>query len=140
MKIETKRIYAEPAPSDGTRILVDRLWPRGVSKDKARIDHWARAAAPSHELRKWYRHEPDKWDEFRNRYFSELDGNQAALAELAPQLGDGTVTLVFSSKEEELNNASALKEYLESARGATSSRLTRTSTPLRRTSSPSRRC
>ena len=118
MKIETKRIYAEPAPSDGARILVDRLWPRGVSKDKARIDHWARAAAPSHELRKWYRHEPDKWDEFRNRYFAELDDNQAALAELAPHLGDGTVTLVFSSKEEELNNASALKEYLESARGA----------------------
>ena len=114
MQIWTKRIYDQPARSDGRRILIDRLWPRGLSKDAARIDFWAKSAAPSHELRRWYQHDPDKWDEFRRRYFAELDANPEALAELRSHLGSGTATLLFGSKEERLNNASALQEYLAS--------------------------
>lgn len=114
MAIRTKRIYEPASRSDGTRILVDRLWPRGVSKEKANIEFWARDLAPSDELRKWYGHAPEKWKEFRSRYFRELDNNPAALAALSPYLKAKTVTLVFGSKEEVLNNASALKEYLES--------------------------
>ena len=113
MKIRTKRIYEEAAKSDGRRILIDRLWPRGVSKARARLDHWARDVAPSDELRRWYRHDPAKWEEFRKRYFAELDANPEGLAALRDALGSGTATLVFSSKEERLNNAGALREYLE---------------------------
>ncbi|HEY2824892.1 MAG TPA: DUF488 family protein [Gemmatimonadales bacterium] len=112
MRIRTKRVYAPPAPADGHRILVDRLWPRGVSKATARIDYWARSLAPSTRLRQWYRHDPDKWKEFRRRYFAELDANAAAVAELRGHMRKGTVTFVFSSKEERLNNATALREYL----------------------------
>jgi uncharacterized protein YeaO (DUF488 family) len=110
--IRTKRIYDEPASSDGRRILIDRLWPRGVSKEAAQIDYWAKAVAPSNELRRWYRHDPEKWAEFRDRYFAELDSNPEGVAELRAQLGAGPATLIFSSKEESLNNASALGEYL----------------------------
>ncbi len=112
--LRTKRIYEEPARSDGRRILIDRLWPRGVSKEGARIDFWAKAVAPSSELRQWYQHDPSKWAEFHDRYFSELDSNPEGVAELRSQLGSGAATLLFSSKEERLNNASALREYLES--------------------------
>ena len=112
MEIRTKRIYEASSREDGTRILIDRLWPRGVSKERAAIDYWARPVAPSDELRKWYRHEPAKWDEFRARYFAELDGNPEGLAELRAHLEGDTVTLVFSSKEERLNNAAALQAYL----------------------------
>ena len=111
-RIQTKRIYEPPEPSDGRRILIDRLWPRGLSKDAARLDFWAKAAAPSHELRRWYRHDPSKWDAFRRRYFAELEANPGALADLRAHLGSGTATLLFSSKEERLNNAAALREYL----------------------------
>ena len=116
MKIRTRRIYEEPGRSDGRRILIDRLWPRGLSKEAARVDFWARAVAPSNELRRWYRHEHPKWQEFRRRYFAELDANPEGVAELRAQLGTGDVTLVFASKEEELNNAAALREYLERAK------------------------
>lgn len=112
MKILTKRVYEPASPSDGRRILIDRLWPRGLTKEKARVDFWARAVAPSNELRRWYQHEGSKWDQFRKRYFAELDGNPAGVAELRAALGRGTVTIVFASKEEELNNATALREYL----------------------------
>ena len=112
VEIRTKRIYDEPAPSDGRRILIDRLWPRGISKEAAHIDFWAKSIAPSNELRRWYRHDPAKWAEFRDRYSAELDSNLEAVAELRAQLGPGPATLVFSSKEETLNNASALREYL----------------------------
>lgn len=115
MRVRTKRIYDGSAASDGRRILVDRLWPRGVTKADAGIDFWAKAIAPSNELRRWYGHDPDKWDEFRQRYFGELDGNPDGVAELRAQLGKGTVTFIFSSKETRLNNASALKEYLETS-------------------------
>ncbi len=112
MHVRTKRIYDEPASSDGRRILIDRLWPRGVSKEAAQIDYWAKAVAPSNELRRWYRHDPEKWPEFRDRYFAELDSNPEGIAELRGQLGVGPTTLIFGSKEEILNNASALREYL----------------------------
>ena len=75
MHVRTKRIYDKPASSDGRRILIDRLWPRGISKEVAQIDYWAKAVAPSNELRRWYRHDPEKWPEFRDRYFAELDSN-----------------------------------------------------------------
>ena len=114
-RIRTKRIYEATARSDGRRILIDRLWPRGVSKDFAQLHFWARSIAPSDALRKWYRHEPEKWDEFRRRYFAELDANPEGMTELRAQLGSRTVTLLFGSKEERLNNATALREYLESS-------------------------
>ncbi len=112
MHVRAKRIYEGPASSDGRRVLIDRLWPRGVSKEAAQIDYWAKSVAPSHELRRWYRHDPAKWTEFRDRYFAELDSNPEGVAELRAQLGAGPATLIFSSKEESLNNASALREYL----------------------------
>ena len=118
MEIRTKRIYEAASRADGRRILIDRLWPRGVSKEKARIDFWARAAAPSDALRQWYRHDPEKWTEFRERYFAELDANPEALAELREHLAPGRNTLVFGSKEEKLNNAAALREYLGSRRAS----------------------
>ena len=118
MRVRTKRVYEEPAPSDGRRILIDRLWPRGLSKVAARLDHWAKSVAPSHELRRWYRHDPEKWQEFRARYFAELDENPEGVAELRTQLGAGTATLLFASQEERLNNAAALVEYLDSSSSA----------------------
>ena len=82
MKLRTKRIYEDPAKSDGRRILVDRLWPRGVSKEKAKIEYWAKEISPSNELRRWYQHDPDKWPEFRRRYFKELSQNPDGVTEL----------------------------------------------------------
>lgn len=113
MKFTVKRVYNNPAKKDGLRILVDRLWPRGLSKEKARIDYWPKDIAPSNELRKWYGHDPDKWKEFRQRYFRELDENAGAVSELLETIGNKPATLVFGSKEIEFNNAVALKEYLE---------------------------
>ena len=113
MRVRTKRVYEPPATADGQRILIDRLWPRGLSKSTVRIDYWAKAIAPSTKLRQWYGHAPAKWKNFRRRYFAELDANPAGLAELRRHLGKGTVTLVFSSKEERLNNATALQEYFD---------------------------
>lgn len=111
--IRTKRIYDPPARSDGRRILIDRLWPRGLSKAAVKIDYWAQGIAPSTKLRRWYGHEPGKWQEFRRRYFAELDANPDGLAELRSQLGTGAVTLLYGSKETRLNNATALSEYLQ---------------------------
>lgn len=111
-RIRIKRVYDEPSSEDGQRILVDRLWPRGLSKDKAKIDHWARDLSPSSELRKWYGHDPEKWEEFRKRYFQELSAQDAATADMMARMQKGPVTLLFSSKELRLNNAQALKDYL----------------------------
>lgn len=113
MEIRTKRAYDDPGPEDGVRILVDRLWPRGVSKEKARIDLWPKEIAPSNELRKWYHHDPDKWEEFKERYFAELDEGPEGLDELLEKVRQGPVTFVYSSKETEYNNAQALREYVE---------------------------
>jgi uncharacterized protein YeaO (DUF488 family) len=113
MDIRIKRVYEDPAAGDGSRILVDRLWPRGLSKEKAQVDDWPKEIAPSNELRRWYGHDPEKWDEFRARYFAELEEKPEQLEKLREKIRQGRVTFVFSSKEEELNNAVALKEYLE---------------------------
>jgi uncharacterized protein YeaO (DUF488 family) len=114
MEIRVKRVYEDPGEEDGCRILVDRLWPRGVSREKARIDLWLKDIAPSNELRAWYGHDPEKWPEFRARYSAELDGRPEPVRELLEQVRKGTVTLVYSSREQRLNNAHALKEYLAS--------------------------
>ncbi len=108
-----KRVYEAAKESDGRRILVDRLWPRGISKEKAKIDFWAKELAPSNELRRWYGHDPDKWSEFKNRYFEELKNKDELLEQLMDFLNKGKLTFVYSSKEQQLNNAEALKEYIE---------------------------
>jgi uncharacterized protein YeaO (DUF488 family) len=111
--IRLKRAYEEPSKDDGTRILVERLWPRGLSKEKAAIDHWAKEVAPSPELRKWYGHDPDKWDEFRRRYRAELDRKGDPLDDLRQRLRSSPVTFVYAARDEERNSALVLKEYLE---------------------------
>jgi uncharacterized protein YeaO (DUF488 family) len=113
MNIKVKRIYDKPSKEDGLRIIVDRLWPRGVSKKDASIDIWIKDIAPSNELRKWFNHDPEKWDEFKIRYFSELDHKSELVKEVLSRAKKGTLTLVFSAKEEKYNNAEALKVYLE---------------------------
>ena len=113
MPILLKRAYEPPEPSDGYRILVERLWPRGLSKEDAKVDLWAKDTAPSTELRQWFNHEPDKWPEFKKRYFKELKETPEALKQIRDQAEAGQVTFVFSSRETRFNNAVALKEYLE---------------------------
>jgi len=115
--IRIKRIYEPPAKDDGFRILVDRLWPRGLSKDKAKVDLWLKEISPSNELRKWYGHEPGKWAEFKRRYLEEIKGKKPEFDLLRQKAKSGTITFLFSSKEEKLNNAAALKEFVESKRG-----------------------
>jgi uncharacterized protein YeaO (DUF488 family) len=114
MKIQTKRVYDPADSKDGFRILVDRLWPRGLSKESANIDLWLKSVAPSNDLRKWYNHDPDKWLDFKKRYFSELDSNRDAVNQLLSYARRGKVSFLFSSKEPNYNNAAALKEYIES--------------------------
>jgi len=111
--IKIKKIYDAPTPDDGIRILVDRLWPRGLSKEKAKVDLWLKEIAPSNELRKWYAHDPQKWAEFRKRYFNDLDTKGELVNQIVQETKEGDVTLLYSSKEEKLNNAVALKEYIE---------------------------
>jgi uncharacterized protein YeaO (DUF488 family) len=117
MTVKLKRVYDPPKPADGFRVLVDRLWPRGVSKSYARIDLWLKEIAPSAALRKWFGHDTLKWDTFRARYFRELQKNPEAVAQLNEIIRNGPVTLLFAAKDQEHNNAVALKEYLESGRG-----------------------
>ncbi|HMA85911.1 MAG TPA: DUF488 domain-containing protein [Desulfosalsimonadaceae bacterium] len=113
-RIRLKRVYEKADQSDGRRILVDRVWPRGISRAKARIDYWAKDAAPSNELRKWYGHDPEKWEAFKTRYIDELKANPEAVKELLDNLcRDRTTTFVYSSKEAEKNNAVVLKEFIE---------------------------
>jgi len=112
MAILLKRAYEPPEPSDGFRILVDRLWPRGVSKSSAHIDLWLKDVAPSTALRKWFDHDPLKWIEFQARYFQELRSNPEAIQHLADQAHRGVVTLVYGAKDREHNQAVALKAYL----------------------------
>ena len=114
--IKVKRVYEKPEAADGVRILVDRLWPRGLTKDKADIAYWAKDISPSNELRRWYGHDPDKWAAFRERYGKELDANPEGISKLLNYVKKGTVTFVYSSKEERINNAEALKEYMEAFR------------------------
>lgn len=115
-----KRIYEPPDPGDGTRILVDRLWPRGIAKDKARIDLWLKDIAPSDALRKRFHGKPDDWGAFRAAYFAELEGAaaQAVTQDLLDRLRSGPVTLLYASRNEQKNNAVALKAWLERRRTA----------------------
>ena len=113
MSISLKRAYQTPSRSDGCRILVERLWPRGLSKQDAKIDLWPKEAAPSTELRRWFNHEPDKWVEFRRRYFKELRARRDSLEPILEQVRAGRVTFIFASRELQFNNAVALKEYVE---------------------------
>lgn len=112
MDLGVKRVYLPAEAGDGTRILVDRLWPRGVSKQTLAGVPWLKEIAPSAELRQWFDHQPAKWAEFKRRYFAELDANPGAVAELRKHLGDGRNTLLHGTREEEHNNAVALSEYL----------------------------
>ncbi len=114
MEIRIKRVYENPDDEDGCRILVDRLWPRGISKEKAKIDFWPKDLAPSDELRHWYDHDPEKWSEFKSRYFEELNENQDLAKELMDRISRQRVAFVYGAKEERLNNAVALREYLRS--------------------------
>jgi len=111
--IKIKRVYDAPVPDDGIRILVDRLWPRGLTKEKAKVDLWLKEIAPSNELRKWYAHDPKKCNEFREKYFKELGPHKELVDVMMKNAKEGTVTLLYSSKEEKVNNAVALKEYVE---------------------------
>jgi uncharacterized protein YeaO (DUF488 family) len=111
--IKLKRVYEPAAKADGRRILVDRLWPRGLSREVLAVDAWVKDLAPSNELRQWYQHDPDKWVDFCRRYALELDRQPEAVAALKEQLSQGVTTFVYSSREERLNNAAALKAYLE---------------------------
>jgi uncharacterized protein YeaO (DUF488 family) len=114
-QVRVRRIYDDPAPDDGWRILVDRLWPRGVSKERAHLDDWCKAIAPSNELRRWYGHVPERFDEFATRYRGELSqGERAeALSRLAEEARTGTVTLLTATKEPGISEAAVLKSILE---------------------------
>lgn len=114
--IKTKRVYDTPEKEDGHRILIDRLWPRGLTKEKAKIDLWLKEIAPSDDLRKWYQHDPAKWEEFKRRYEKELKNKHELLNKIKElEKEKGVVTLVFSTKATEYNNAVALKEFLKKA-------------------------
>ena len=113
MSISLKRAYEAPSPSDGCRILVERLWPRGLSKKNAKIDLWPKEAAPSTELRRWFSHEPAKWLEFKRRYLAELRVREPVVELILERLAAGPVTFVFAARETRFNNAVALKEFLE---------------------------
>ena len=113
MAIQLKRAYEKPQKSDGFRVLIDRIWPRGVRKEDLKLDEWLRSLAPSTELRRWFGHDPEKWDQFRKRYFRELDAHPDEIKLLREKMRAGTLTIVFGSREERFNNATALKEYLK---------------------------
>ena len=114
MQIWLKRVYEKPGSRDGARVLVDRLWPRGINKDKAGIDLWLKDLAPSHELRKWFGHDRKKWEGFKKRYYCELNAERREAVEKLEEItAKGRVTLLYASADERLNNAVALKEYVE---------------------------
>ena len=112
MTIKLKRVYEAPAKADGTRILVDRLWPRGLSKEKAHVDLWLKEVAPSTELRKWFAHDPAKWAEFQTRYHAELKQNPDQITLLKQALAKGPATLLYGAKDEEHNEAIVLQKLL----------------------------
>jgi uncharacterized protein YeaO (DUF488 family) len=110
--IQLKRAYEEPAAADGCRVLVDRMWPRGLNRQKAAIDLWLKGVAPTAELRQWFGHAPERWGEFRERYAAELAERPDAVETLRQKIAQGPVTLVFAAKDPLHNNAVALKEYM----------------------------
>jgi uncharacterized protein YeaO (DUF488 family) len=111
-RINIKRIYEPASSGDGTRVLVDRLWPRGLSKSAAAIDHWCKETAPSSALRKWFGHDPERWDDFRKRYWRELASRRDAVKEIRDLAQAGTITLLYSAHDEVHNNAVALRQFL----------------------------
>ena len=113
MNIRTKRVYEPASTDDGERVLVERLWPRGVRKADLKFDSWLKGVGPSTELRKWFNHDPERWAEFGRRYRTELDAAPETWQPLAEAARKGTLTLLFSSHDEEHNNAVALRQYLE---------------------------
>jgi uncharacterized protein YeaO (DUF488 family) len=116
MEVRLKRAYEPPAASDGYRVLVDRLWPRGVRREEARLDEWARELAPSAELRRWFGHDPERFEEFRRRYTEELAGQEEKLRELRRRAREGALTLVYSARDVEHNDAVVLAEILRRGR------------------------
>lgn len=113
MPIGIKRAYEEAAEADGFRVLVDRIWPRGCKKENLRLNAWLKEIAPSAELRQWFGHEPERWEEFKRRYFLELEQCREPVAELLTRVKEGRVTLVYAARDEDRNNAVALREYLK---------------------------
>ena len=116
MDLRLKRAYDPASASDGYRVLIDRLWPRGVSKQQAKLDEWEKELAPSTELRQWFGHEPDRFAEFRRRYVGELRGQRPRLAELRRRAREGTLTLVYSAHDSEHNDAVVLADVLRRGR------------------------
>ena len=114
--VQLKRVYEKPAKADGLRILVDRLWPRGLTKERAAVDEWLKELAPSTELRKWFAHDPDKWKEFQSRYRKELQEQKEALSLLKEKSKEQTMTLVYGARDEEHNEAVVLKQVLDGRR------------------------
>ena len=113
MSIKMKRVYEPPAASDGSRVLVDRLWPRGLTKEKAHVDLWLKEIAPGTELRQWFRHDPEKWKRFRGRYETELRHNAQPVEMLTKKAREGTITLMYAARDEKHNEALVLKQFLE---------------------------
>ena len=113
VSIRIKRVYDNPAEADGRRVLVDRIWPRGLRKKEARVDRWLKGIAPSAALRKWFGHDPARWMEFKKRYAAELDDQREQVEQLAQEARKRTVTLLFAAKDTEHNNAVASKEHLQ---------------------------
>lgn len=111
--IRIKRIYDEPSQEDGIRILVDKLWPRGISKDKAELDMWLKEVAPSDDLRKWFSHDPAKWEGFKERYLRELDKKTEYVDQVIERAEDNDVTLLYAAKDEKYNNAVVLMKYIK---------------------------
>jgi len=111
MPVSIKRVYDEPAPDDGERILVDRLWPRGISKEKAAFDEWLKEVAPTSDLRKWFDHRPERWEEFKERYRAELQDNPA-VETLRQRAAAGRITLLYGSRNREFNHAAVLADVL----------------------------
>jgi uncharacterized protein YeaO (DUF488 family) len=112
LHIKTKRVYDPASKGDGRRILVDRLWPRGLSKARAKLDAWMKDIAPSDELRKWFRHDPEKWIDFQKRYFAELEPRKESLRDIAESARTRTLTFLYSARENKHNNAEALRNYI----------------------------
>jgi uncharacterized protein YeaO (DUF488 family) len=112
--LRVKRVYEEPEEVDGERILVDRIWPRGLSKEKARLSDWRKELAPSNDLRRWFGHDPERWEEFKDRYRAELKeaGQMEEVHEISDMAEEGNVTLVFGAKDTEHNNARALESFI----------------------------
>jgi uncharacterized protein YeaO (DUF488 family) len=112
MQIQTKRVYQAAEKEDGVRVLVDRVWPRGMTRERLRADLWLKDAAPSTALRKWFGHDPDRWEAFKRRFFAELDGRPAVIAQLRDLAAKEKLTLLFAARDTRHNQAVALSEYL----------------------------